>query len=292
MPHEKGVILVVDDAPDTLALLCDTLDLHGYTVLVATDGESAIQRLAYVIPDAILLDGVMPGASGFETCRRIKAEPAWAHIPVIFMTGLAETENIVAGFDSGGVDYVVKPVREAEILARLTTHARNARISRMVRDAVDVAGTGSLIVDAQGRIAWVSPLAQGWLATLPRSHSDAALPDAIHHVLTKDDVLHVTGDDGRPLCIRNLGCAALGETMLLLSQTPEPQRNDRLADARLTPRETEVLSWLAKGKTNRDISEILSMSPRTVSKHLEHIFEKLGVETRSAAAALASGAVA
>jgi DNA-binding response OmpR family regulator len=208
----QGTVLVVDDAPDTLRMLCDALADEGYTVLVARDGEQALSRLAVVTPDAILMDGMMPGLSGFETCQRIKAHAAWSVIPVIFMTGMSETADIVAGFDAGGVDYVVKPVRIAEVLARLGTHVRNARAARE---------------------------AQALMQRASDPHPDAA-------------------------------CAS------------------RLEEAALTPRETEVLAWLAKGKTNRDIADILGMSHRTVNKHLEHIFEKLGVETRAAAAALAT----
>ncbi|MDE2077922.1 MAG: response regulator [Burkholderiales bacterium] len=205
--ESQGTVLVVDDAPDTLRMLCDALAQEGYTVLVARDGQQALDRLAYVLPDAVLLDAVMPGLSGFETCRAIKAHASWAHLPVIFMTGLSDTADIVAGFAAGGVDYVVKPVKIEEVLARLQTHVRNARIT------------------------------------------SAAQEEAARSA---------------------------------------PEVPARLIDAALTPRETEVLSWLAKGKTNRDIADILGMSHRTVNKHLEHIFEKLGVETRAAAAALAS----
>lgn len=211
----QGTVLVVDDAPDTLRMLCDALADEGYTVLVARDGQQALSRLDVVTPDVILMDAVMPGLTGFETCQRIKAHADWSAIPVIFMTGLSETAHVVAGFDAGGVDYVVKPVRIEEILARLTTHVRNARVARQAMAA----------------------MRQGHQAT--DSASDTA----------------------------------------------------RLDEAALTPRETEVLAWLAKGKTNRDIADILGMSHRTVNKHLEHIFEKLGVETRAAAAALASRAI-
>lgn len=204
-----GTVLVVDDAPDTLRMLCDALAGEGYTVLVARDGLQALGRLDVVTPDAILLDGVMPGLSGFETCQRIKAHPRGGGVPVIFMTGLSETADVVAGFDAGGVDYVVKPIRIEEVLARLNTHVRNARAARQPPQA---------------------------------------------------------------------------------APQPTPPEADRLSHAALTPRETEVLAWLARGKTNRDIAEILGMSHRTVNKHLEHIFEKLGVETRAAAAALASRA--
>ena len=285
---ERPVVLVVDDAPSSLGMLCDTLEASGYTVLVAVDGEAALQRLELVVPDAILLDGLMPGLSGFETCRRIKANPALAHIPVLFMTGLSETSHVVEGFECGGVDYVVKPIRAQEVLARLHTHARNARITRMARDAVDVAGMGVVFVDTRGRIAWRSPQAALWLHALEDPVAPGLLPASLEPALAPGAAIAIGTATGMRLSVRNLGAAALGETMLLFAIQREGPAA-RLADAALTPRETEVLSWLAKGKTNRDIGEILGTSPRTVNKHLEHIFEKLGVETRAAAAALASG---
>ena len=292
-PSDRPVVLVVDDAPSSLGVLCDTLEGAGYTVLVACDGESALERLELITPDAILLDGVMPGLSGFETCRRIKVTPAWAHVPVIFMTGLSETAHVVEGFACGGVDYVVKPLRAQEVLARLHTHARNARITRMARDAVDVAGLGVLFVDALGRIAWRSPQAAVWLEALEDSSGAGRLPAAIKAALEVDSTHDVHTRTTPALSVRNMGIATLGETMLLLElQSEDSVASSRLSHAALTPRETEVLSWLAKGKTNRDIADILGMSPRTVNKHLEHIFEKLGVETRAAAAALASGHLA
>jgi len=288
---DRPVVLVVDDAPSSLGVLCDTLESAGYTVLVAGDGESALQRLELVTPDAILLDGLMPGLSGFDTCRRIKQTPAWAHVPVIFMTGLSETANVVEGFACGGVDYVVKPLRAQEVLARLHTHARNARITRMARDAVDVAGLGVVFVDALGRVAWRSPQAAVWLLALEDDEGSGNLPLALQAALDVDSTQVVRTQTDPPLSVRNMGTATLGETMLLLELQREgaATSSSRLSHAALTPRETEVLSWLAKGKTNRDIADILGMSPRTVNKHLEHIFEKLGVETRAAAAALASG---
>ncbi|QFZ86116.1 response regulator [Variovorax paradoxus] len=285
---ERPVVLVVDDAPSSLGMLCDTLEASGYTVLVAADGESALQRLELVVPDAILLDGLMPGLSGFETCRRIKANAALAHIPVLFMTGLSETAHVVEGFECGGVDYVVKPIRAQEVLARLHTHTRNARITRMARDAVDVAGMGVVFVDTRGRIAWRSPQAALWLHALEDPVAPGRLPASVEPALAPGASIAIGTATAMRLSVRNLGAAALGETMLLFAIQREGPAA-RLADAALTPRETEVLSWLAKGKTNRDIGEILGTSPRTVNKHLEHIFEKLGVETRAAAAALASG---
>lgn len=285
----RPVVLVVDDAPSSLGMLCDTLEAEGYTVLVARDGASALLRLELVVPDAILLDAVMPGLSGFDTCRQIKANPALAHIPVIFMTGLSETADVLQGFSCGSVDYVVKPLRAQEVVARLQTHTRNARLTRLAREAVDVAGFGVLLVDALGRIAWRSPQAAIWLNTADIATPNGQLPAAIYDALESDlDEVFVT-QAGVRLGVRNMGSVGLGETMLLLEQrSANGGLPSRLAQAALTPRETEVLSWLAKGKTNRDIGDILGMSHRTVNKHLEHVFEKLGVETRAAAAALAT----
>jgi DNA-binding response OmpR family regulator/DNA-binding CsgD family transcriptional regulator len=285
----RPVVLVVDDAPSSLGMLCDTLEAEGYTVLVARDGASALLRLELVVPDAILLDAVMPGLSGFDTCRQIKANPALAHIPVIFMTGLSETADVLQGFACGSVDYVVKPLRAQEVVVRLQTHTRNARLTRLAREAVDVAGFGVLLVDALGRIAWRSPQAAIWLQTADIEAPRGQLPAAIYDALASEiDEVFVT-QAGVRLGVRNMGSVGLGETMLLLEQRAASAATpSRLAQAALTPRETEVLSWLAKGKTNRDIGDILGMSHRTVNKHLEHVFEKLGVETRAAAAALAT----
>ena len=289
-PAPARVILVVDDALDTLRMLCEALADEGYTVLVARDAEEALQRFELSVPDGVLLDAVMPGQDGFALCRQLKATPPWSHVPVIFMTGLSDTEQILQGFASGGVDYVVKPLRIPEVLARLATHVRNAQAARLAREAVDVAGMGVLMLDAQGRAAWRSPQATQWLeqAFAPEGlGGDAARQWLRSAALGTPTSLPLPGTQA--LTARHLGESGLAESMLLLTLGPADNPPPRAQpDVALTPRETEVLSWLAKGKTNRDIADILGMSPRTVNKHLEHIFEKLGVETRTAAAAVAA----
>ena len=285
----QRVILVVDDALDTLRMLCDALAAEGYAVLAARDAEEALQRFDLTVPDGVLLDAVMPGMDGFALCRQLKATPPWSHVPVVFMTGLSDTEQILQGFASGGVDYVVKPLRIPEVLARLATHVRNAQATRLAREAVDVAGLGVVVLDGQGRVAWRSPQALRWLEAAfaaDPAPAEAAAAWLVRAQATGDQTLSLA--DGRQLLARHLGASGLAESMLLLSRTtPEAATPRRLQEVALTPRETEVLSWLSKGKTNRDIADILGMSPRTVNKHLEHIFEKLGVETRTAAAAIA-----
>jgi DNA-binding response OmpR family regulator len=283
------IILVVDDAIDTLRMLCDGLAGEGYTVLVARDAEEALQRFEIAVPDGVMLDAVMPGTDGFTLCRQIKATPPWSHVPIVFMTGLSETEQILKGFESGGVDYVVKPLRIPEVLARLSVHVRNAQATRLAREAVDVAGMGAVMIDGQSRISWLSPHAAKWLENAFGLKA-TAIETAKHWLATvsaQGEATMALGD-GRQLVARYMGQSGLSESMVLLDvKTPDSQTPKFLQQAALTPRETEVLSWLAKGKTNRDIADILGMSPRTVNKHLEHIFEKLGVETRTAAAAFA-----
>ena len=152
----SDIVLIVDDVPENLALLHDALDDAGHTVLVATDGETALQRARQSLPDVILLDAVMPGLDGFEVARRLKADFTTRHIPIVFMTGLTETEHVVAAFAAGGADYVTKPIRPAEVLARIAAHVQNARQIRGVdvvaRVGHGVAGIGGSIVHRHGSI--------------------------------------------------------------------------------------------------------------------------------------------
>lgn len=131
---EKGSILIVDDTPTNLGVLFDFLSDYGFEVLVAQDGESAIERVEYAAPDIILLDVVMPGINGFETCRRLKANASTKDIPVIFMTALSETVDKVRGFQVGAVDYVTKPVQQEEVLARINTHLTIRKLSKKIQE--------------------------------------------------------------------------------------------------------------------------------------------------------------
>src|SRR5207302_9746446 len=113
---KRDVALVVDDSPETLRLLTDALDGAGMTVMVAMDGAAAMRIVDQITPDIVLLDAVMPGIDGFETCRRLKREAGLSNVTVIFMTGLAETEHIVRGMGAGGDVYVTQPNSVVDIL--------------------------------------------------------------------------------------------------------------------------------------------------------------------------------
>jgi len=131
---EKGVILIVDDTPTNLEVLLDFLEDSGFKVLVAEDGESAIEGAEYAPPDLILLDILMPGIDGFETCRRLKANEATQDIPVIFMTALTETVDKVRGLSLGAVDYITKPLQHEEVLARITLHLNLRKLTKTLQE--------------------------------------------------------------------------------------------------------------------------------------------------------------
>ena len=132
-----GVILIVDDTPSSPGALVDYLSDSGFRALVARDGESAIEQAQYARPDIILLDVLMPGIDGFETCRRLKADEKTKDIPVIFMTALSETVEKVKGFDLGAVDYVTKPIQHEEVLARVATHLTLRNLQKRLQEARD-----------------------------------------------------------------------------------------------------------------------------------------------------------
>src|SRR5712672_502064 len=170
----RNIILVVDDSPNTLRMLTDAIEGAGMTVLVALDGEQALSLIERITPDVILLDAVMPGIDGFEICRRLKRHSELSHVPVIFMTGLSETEDVIKGLDAGGVDYVTKPIAPDELLARIKVHLANARISQSARTALDASGRFLLAANHAGKILWSTPQATRLLATVfPDFHTKA-----------------------------------------------------------------------------------------------------------------------
>jgi signal transduction histidine kinase len=130
---EQSTILVVDDNPTNLKVLLDSLKELGFKTLVARSGEAAIRQVEYAKPDVILLDVMMPGIDGFETCRRLKTDAATKDIPVIFMTALTETVDKLKGFEVGGVDYITKPLQHEEVLARVNAHLTIRKLQQQLQ---------------------------------------------------------------------------------------------------------------------------------------------------------------
>jgi DNA-binding response OmpR family regulator/DNA-binding CsgD family transcriptional regulator len=311
-PLNRSVVLVVDDHPDTLQLLIDALEDAGVTVLIATDGKRALEQVVHLLPDVILLDAMMPGMDGFETCRALKSGIA-ADVPVIFMTGLEDTEHIVRGLEAGGIDYLTKPIAPDELLARMRVHLARAREAQGARTALDMSGRTMLATDVLGNIKWATPQAQQLLTKLAATHAESIdtgsseadatppslmLPPPVRAWLSRPAATTtaslsesiVVGAQDLKVRFRLLSRVTDDEILLVIQQAEQAhleragitKLQSRLS---LTSREAEVLYWLSNGKSNRDIADILGISYRTVDKHLEHLFGKIGVESRSSAVA-------
>jgi DNA-binding NarL/FixJ family response regulator len=302
MTRPRDIVLVVDDSPATLGVLNDTLDAAGFTVLIAQSGAGALALVDRVTPDIVLMDAIMPAMDGFETCRRMKLIPGLRPVPIIFMTGLTETEHVIRGLEAGGVDYVGKPVAPTEVVARIRVHLANARLTQSAQVALDAAGRFLLAVTREGEVRWITPQAAKLLGGGEISGSDgndtvqlsAEVRAWIAERWTAEPtqrqslIVQTPRRDGRQVELSSIGAVGPAELLLrvveVASGSGETQLKEQLA---LTRREAEVLLWLCRGKSNRDIGEILGLSPRTVNKHLEQVYTKLGVENRASATALA-----
>jgi DNA-binding response OmpR family regulator/DNA-binding CsgD family transcriptional regulator len=289
----RDIVLVVDDSPETLGFLTDALERFGATVLVATEGAQALDIAERITPDIVLMDAVMPGMDGFETTRRMKRNATLAHVPVIFMTGLSETENIVEGLESGGVDYVTKPIVLDELFARIRVHLANARTAQSARHALDTAGRTLLAANREGEILWCTPQAVKLIEQALPDWDGATLPESLRTWLrgagqTQPAVPApptIPIDSARRLHFSLLSATSESEILFRIAiDGADAQVAALRRHYSVTTREAEVLLWVAQGKSNRDIAEILGLSPRTVNKHLEQIYPKLGVENRASAA--------
>src|SRR5579871_1707414 len=273
----RDTVLVVDDTPETLGFLTDTLDGAGFTVLIATDGASALELVDQITPDLVLMDAVMPGLDGFETCRRLKNDKLLTHLPVIFMTGLSETEHVVKGLAAGGIDYVTKPIVIDELLARIRVHLVNARITRGSGAALDATGRFLLATDNADQLLWCTPKAKQLLGELfPECAAalSSKLPPPVierlrHLRLARSRAAARSYLDvgSRRLELSFLSSLGPDELLFRLTEVNESADEELLQRSlELTSREAQVLLWISRGKSNREIGEILNISPRTVNK--------------------------
>jgi DNA-binding NarL/FixJ family response regulator len=300
-PHSAGVVMLVDDNPETLRMVIDALEGVGLTALVARDGPSALNLLNRIEPDVILLDAVMPGMNGFELCRKIKEMPAFASTPVLFMTGLSCANDVVTGLRAGGVDYIVKPINPSEMIARITNHVANARLIASARTVIDATDAAVVAIAENGTVSWQTSRAAAELSEAT-GQADAimtlvASPDFQSWLqsvrltpISETNALKLAnaGTSGARLEVMPIGRSSFNEILCRITVIHDADPIRRLEQMfALSRREAEVLLWITRGKANRDIADLLEISPRTVTKHVEQILTKLGVENRTAAAVLA-----
>ncbi|MCG6199664.1 response regulator transcription factor [Psychromonas antarctica] len=288
MTHEnRDVVLVVDDSPESLGMLNVALNSQGYTALVALSGMQALAIAEKVPPDVVLLDAMMPEMDGFETCRKLKL--ILPNTPIIFMTGLTDVEDIVKGFDAGGVDYVTKPISPDEVIVRIKRHIETAKLALSAQDALDHAGKNMFCVSDLGRLSWATPYVHALIDQCSKGDASpwASMAGLIAIWLKTDTTENLKID-----CFSEsieVFYEDKQENMHLLRIVQKVQQKnpqDLKDNLPITKRESEVLYWVSYGKTSWEISLILAMSPRTVNKHLEQIYRKLGVDNRTSAAAI------
>jgi len=282
-------LLIIDDDPDARMMLAAFASQQGYESILAADGEEALASIAERAPDLVLMDAVMPGLDGFATCRKLKQHANGANVPVIFMTGLSDTAHVVEGLNAGGVDYVTKPLMLAELAARIRVHLANARTARTALSGLASVGAKLVTCDASGSIGWSTPQAAELIKGLEPQHAAELLSLLAARAGTGSaDPAGLTTNRGRLSAIP-LGDAGGGNHLFRLDRSFEGLETELLREAfGLTPREAEVLLWTSRGKSNKDMSEILNISARTVNKHLEQIFIKVGLENRASAASAAT----
>ena len=289
--HEKNLVLIVDDSPETLSILNEVLEQAEIETLVALEGHQALSIARRMLPDLILLDAVMPGMDGFDVCQKLKSDPELRSIPVIFMTGLSDTDNVVKGLHTGGVDYITKPIVNSELVARIRVHIANNRLALSAQSALDIAGHFIFAVDSQGQQCWSTPQVNQLLEQA--NNNTRWLTDQFSLILKEwmrekpaiGSIIPLNAPI-KKLKLYFLGSSGGDEYLIRLINQEEMQKSDVFKDQwKLTNRESEVLYWIAKGKTNREIAQILGASPRTINKHAENIYKKMAVENRTTAAA-------
>ncbi|MEL6640713.1 MAG: DNA-binding response regulator [Pseudomonadota bacterium] len=282
---DQTIALVVDDDPDSLSMVSSALEENGMTVIVAKDGRTAIDLVGRVNPDVILMDAIMPEMDGFETCLRLKSAGDATTAPVVFMTGLSDAEDVVRGLNAGGVDYITKPVVIDELIARLGIHIINSKLIKSARDALDTTGRAMLAFDRNGDLSWGSDQALEAMIgeDLPSLEMRTWLLECVRKPVSQAQPFAAGVFE-----FAFLGLSPSNEILVKFQKAHTESGPQVLARTLpLTLREAEVLFWLTLGKTNRDISAILSLSPRTVNKHLEQVFQKMGVDNRTSAAVTA-----
>ena len=207
-------VLLVDDTPENLKVLRGTLETEGYNILVATNGEQAIDIAMSASPDLILLDVMMPGIDGFETCRRLKADEKLASIPVIFVTALAETESVMEGFDVGGIDYVIKPFNDQEVIARVRTHLEreilgrelerrnadltqaNAQLKQEIEERKRVSAERNHLADHLSMVSTAEAKRWGIDGFIGNSQTVRKIMEAVGRVQAVETTVLITGESG------------------------------------------------------------------------------------------------
>ncbi len=313
-PHPRPLVFIVDGAPASLAVAARVLAAGGCDAASAATGEDALAQLEFLQPDVVVLETSLPGRlDGYEVCRRLQADDRWRHLPVVFLSAFPDAASRVRGFEAGATDCLARAIHPTELVARLRAHARTgSRLRKLQAQNADLRGEvarsrehedylrrsldRAVITGVDRRVGFCTLPARRLLERFfPDHRSPDVLPPALAAWLADGALapwrlerdgcrLEVSLQSGPP-------AATAGRRFLLTLVEHLPacpgEGPASLARLGLTPRETEVLYWIAHGKTNPETGIILRAAPNTIKKHMQNIMLKLGVETRLAAASRA-----
>ena len=307
---KRPTVLLVDDVPANIGVLIDTLS-ETYTLSVAESGESCLEQLPHAVPDLILLDVRLPGMDGFRLFEELRKRPDGRGIPVIFMTAVDEPEEKTRALEAGAVDYVTKPLHVPEVMARVKTHLRIIGLTRELearkkeleeeiflrRETEEQLqhslATAIVSADHGGRVVFATKRARQLIARYFETGPFAKLPDLFlaewkNAVAGGAGGWNMSHPDGRGLLeVTIFQSPAIRNTTLFAFEEKGAAGAEVLRSLGLSPRESEVLFWIAEGKSYPEIAVILEASVRTIQKHAENLLRKLGVESRSAAMRMA-----
>lgn len=310
----KPTILVVDDTPANLKIIMEMLTKAGFPIRPARNGAIALESVQIELPDLILLDIRMPGLDGYEVCRQLKANEATQHIPIIFLSVLDEPWDKVKGFDLGGVDYITKPVQEAELLARVKTHLQICQLQRNLEEHNQLLEqrVAERTTELQAEIAQRKQYQQEKDKLLEVVlQQSRQLQELTRLIVTSQQAKYVSLSQtiGQQLCqdLELLDFLINQQTSTLDQLINVPQEAQQLLHTiqqyvqqtqnsleneianqqtllqdptlQLSPREKEVLHLLINGKSNQAVAELLHISASTVQTYRRRIMKKLQVTT-------------
>jgi DNA-binding response OmpR family regulator/DNA-binding CsgD family transcriptional regulator len=255
---KKTRILIVDDTPENIQAAASILARQGYEIAFAEDGESALEQVTTTTFDLILLDIVMPDMDGYEVCLRLKKNKATSEIPVIFLTVKDDTESIVQGFQTGAADYVTKPFREAELLARVETHMEISRNRKKLEKMV-AQRTEALEVVMQIR------------EEISEREGEKIKANIYNRIFPLVETLRESLSQPRQQeCLQSI-TVGLDEILSEFSQKLITSGFD------LTPTETQIAGLIREGKSSKHIADQLCVSENTIIFHRQNIRKKLGL---------------